>query len=169
MLGHLRIEASADLQDALTDAFSSAGIGTPLEVAPGVEAALRALREAGLRVGIVCDVGLTPSPVLRDHLHRRGLLDLFDHWTFSDEVGYYKPAVEPFQHACAGLGVEPREAAHVGDQRRTDIVGAQAAGLTAVRYTGVYDDKDDALPSGDVVVSHHDELVAALGVSRAPL
>jgi putative hydrolase of the HAD superfamily len=167
MLGHLRIEASAGLQDALTEAFSAAGRNTPLELAPGVVPALRELRAAGLRLGIICDVGLTPSTVLREHLDRRGLLDLFDHCSFSDEVGHYKPAAEPFRHACAGLGVRPGEAAHVGDQRRTDVAGALAAGLLAVRYTGVFDDTDDQLPSGDVVVSRYDDLGAALGLTSA--
>lgn len=165
MLGHLGIEAGPTLQDSLVGAFSLAGSHTPLELAPGVVNALRTLRAAGLRLGIVCDVGLTPSPVLRAHLFKRGLLDQFDHWSFSDEVGFYKPAIEPFRDACAGLGVEPYEAAHVGDQRGTDVVGALAAGLFAVRYTGLFDDVDDKLPSGDRVVSHHDDLAAALGVA----
>ena len=65
-------------------------------------------------------------------------------------------------HACAGLGVPAGETAHVGDQRRTDVVGAMAAGLTAVRYAGVYDDLDDSLPSGDVLIRHHQELLGAL-------
>lgn len=164
MLGHLRLEVGAAVQDALTHAFSAAGLRTPLELAPRVEIALSSLRDRGLRLGIVCDVGLTPSPVLRDHLARRGLLGLFDHWTFSDEVGYYKPAAEPFAHACAGLGVEPAQVAHVGDQRRTDIVGALAAGVLAVRYSGVFDDRDELLPGGDVVVSDHGELLMALGI-----
>ena len=55
--------------------------------------------DAGLRIGIVCDVGLTGSPTLLAHLEHHGLADHFDHWSFSDVVGVYKPAPEIFAHA----------------------------------------------------------------------
>ena len=165
MLDHLELDLEAGLRDRLVDAFSEAGLRTPLEVAPHVGDTLRQLRSAGIRLGIVCDVGLTPSPVLRAHLHQRGLLELFDHWSFSDETGDYKPATAPFEHACSGLDVPAVETAHVGDQRRTDVVGALAAGLTAVRYTGIFDDPDETLPSGDVVIACHRDLPRALQVA----
>ena len=165
MLAALRLSVPAEVEGALVDSFSQAGLHTPLRLADGVGEMLVGLRASGVRIGIVCDVGLTPSPVLRDHLSRHGLLELFDHWSFSDETGDYKPAVAPFEHACAGLGVDAKHTAHVGDQRRTDVVGAQVAGLTAVRYAGVFDDMDDALPSGDLLVRHHDELAGALGLA----
>ena len=79
---------------------------------------------------------MTPSTSLRRQLERHGLLDYFDHWSFSDEVGWYKPAPQIFEHALAGLGVtEPARAAHVGDLRRTDVAGARAHGLLSVRYS----------------------------------
>jgi putative hydrolase of the HAD superfamily len=159
----LGITLREDVQHDLVRAFSDAGRQTPLKTAEGVKEALRGLRSAGIRLGIVCDVGLTPSPVLREHLERCDLLSLFDHWSFSDETGNYKPSVVPFINACRGLTVAPQETAHVGDQRRTDVVGAQAAGLTAVRYAGVFDDKDKTFPSGDLLVRHHDELLPTLG------
>lgn len=158
MLEYLRLDVPDQRRAELTRAFSLAGAETPLELAPGIEAALRALRQHGIRIGIVCDVGLTPSPVLREHLARRQLLECFDHWSFSDETGQYKPSAAPFLHACAGLGVEPHEAAHVGDQRRTDVVGAESAGMLSVRYTGIFDDPDGSWPSGQVLVGDHADL-----------
>jgi putative hydrolase of the HAD superfamily len=155
MLGHLGLELPAAVQDRLVDAFSDAGRETPLETAAGVGEALDVLRASGLKIGIVCDVGLTPSPVLREHLERRGLLAKFHHWSFSDEVGAYKPDRRPFDHALAGLGVSAAEAAHVGDQRRTDVAGALDAGWLAVRYAGVFDDQDGSLPEAPVVVRDH--------------
>lgn len=164
MLDHLDLVVNDRLRGRLVDAFSQAGLRTPLMLAAGVKDALVGLRALGIGVGIVCDVGLTPSPVLRDHLARRGLLGLFDHWSFSDETGDYKPAAPPFVHACRGLGVGAQEAAHVGDQRRTDVAGAVAAGLRSVRYAGVFDDTDESQPSGDVVIRHHDDLLGSLGL-----
>ena len=42
---------------------------------------------AEVRLGIVCDVGFTPSTGLRRMLAGFGLLDHFDGWSFSDDVG----------------------------------------------------------------------------------
>jgi putative hydrolase of the HAD superfamily len=139
-------------------------------LAPNITETLRALKDAGLRLGIICDVGMIPSPLLRSTLERHGILDLFDHWSFSDEVGIYKPSPEIFQHALTGLGgVEPARAAHVGDLRRTDIAGARASGMTSVRYRGWYDDtksgmESDELPDADHVIDDHAELPPLLGV-----
>ncbi|MBS1846928.1 MAG: HAD family hydrolase [Actinobacteria bacterium] len=110
---------------------------------PNVAATLEVLRSAGVRIGIVCDVGLIASTTLRGYLAAHGVLDLFDHTSFSDEVGARKPDPAIFRHALAGLGdVAPEHAVHVGDLHRTDVAGAKAMGMTSVRYTGVFDDPD---------------------------
>ena len=77
-----------------------------VEPTANIGVALRALRDAGLRIGIVCDVGMAPSTLLRTHLGTHGLIDYFDHWSFSDEVGVFKPAAAIFEHALRGLGVD---------------------------------------------------------------
>ena len=118
-----------------------------------------------MRLGIICDVGMTPSTALIANLEREGILELFDHWSFSDEVGHYKPAPEIFEHALAGLGgIEPSASAHVGDLRRTDVAGARAMGMTAVRYTGVFDDDSQPEPEGHHVVDHHAALTEVLPI-----
>lgn len=117
---------------------------------------LRRLKDGGLRIGIICDVGMAPSPVLRGFLEHHGVLQYFDHWSFSDEVGVYKPHPEIFEHALAGLGgVEPARAVHVGDLRRTDVAGAIAMGMTAVRYRGSHDDNGGVGDAGELVEGHH--------------
>ena len=65
-------------------AFTGEQRTTVPPLTPNVEVAVRALKDAGVRVGIICDVGLAPSRVLRRHLDHHGLLELFDHWSFSD-------------------------------------------------------------------------------------
>ncbi|HZN15946.1 MAG TPA: HAD family hydrolase [Acidimicrobiales bacterium] len=153
-----------DLKPALIDAFTHVGRGIDFDLTEGVAECLTDLKDAGVRLGIICDVGFTPSNVLREHLIRRGLLPLFDHWSFSDEVGCYKPAPEIFEHALDGLGgVEPSRAAHVGDLRRTDIAGALAMGMVAVRYTGVFDDDSSPDPEADHVVGDMRALPGVLG------
>ncbi len=118
-----------------------------------------------MKLGIICDVGFTPSTTLRDHLIRHGVLPLFDHWSFSDEVGAYKPSPAIFQHALDGLDVvAPERVAHVGDLRRTDVAGARAMGMVSVRYTGINDDDTQPEPEADNVIAHHSELPEALGI-----
>jgi len=46
---------------------------------------------------------------------------------------------------------------HVGDYPRTDIAGAQAVGMRAIRFAGVYDWGDDAVQA-DAVIGSYDEL-----------
>jgi len=135
--GELSVDLTDDLLSELTDSFRVVGEAAELEVAPGLEACVRALRDAGVRLGIVCDVGLTPSPTLRGRLERLGVLDAFDAWSFSDETGVFKPAPEAFRAALDPLGVDPRDAAHIGDNERTDITGANALGMVSVRYQGL--------------------------------
>jgi putative hydrolase of the HAD superfamily len=154
-----------DLKPALIDAFAHAGRGVDFELTPGVEECLTALKAAGVRLGIICDVGFTPSDVLRENLIRREVLPLFDHWSFSDEVGVYKPGREIFEHALEGLGgVDPSRAAHVGDLRRTDVAGAIAMGMVSVRYVGVFDDDSVPEPEADHVVGDMRDVPAALGI-----
>jgi FMN phosphatase YigB (HAD superfamily) len=150
---------------ALVDAMVHAGSDGALRPAPGIGPALRSLLAAGVRTGIVCDVGMTGSPILLSHLQRHGLLSWFDHWSFSDVVGHYKPAPEIFRHALDGLGVrDPSRVAHVGDRLRTDVAGALGMGMIAVRYTGLYDDREEGLSEAHHVLASHDELPRALGV-----
>ena len=161
----LGFEIPPDVRAALVEAFTTAGDDADIRPTEGVGDAIRTLKDAGVRVGIICDVGMTPSTALRRHLDRHRLLELFDHWSFSDEVGHYKPAPEIFEHALAGLGgIEPSASAHVGDLRRTDIAGARAMGMTAVRYTGVFDDDSQPEPEGHHVVDHHAALTEVLPI-----
>ena len=134
----LDLRLTDGLRRDLEDGFRIVGETAPLYPAQGLEACLIALRGAGCRIGIVCDVGLTGSPVLRRRLEGFGLLKYFDAWSFSDETGWFKPAAEAFEPALGGLGVEPTGAAHVGDNERTDIAGAVPLGMTSVQYTGLF-------------------------------
>ena len=154
------------LRPRICAAFARQGEGADLDLVGGVADTLAALSGRGIRLGIICDVGFTPSAALLAHLDRHGLLRYFDHWSFSDEVGVYKPHPKIFEHALAGLGApDPGTCVHVGDRRRTDVAGAQRAGMRAVRITTVFEDPDEDGPPGDVVISRYEELLPALGLS----
>lgn len=169
MLVHLGLEVSPETRDGLLASI----VDPPHDPhpTPNVGDALEGLRSAGVRIGIICDVGLAPSTTLRRFLTSNGLLEYFDHWSFSDEVGTFKPDPVIFDHALHGLGgIDPAEAAHVGDLRRTDIAGAQGKGIFAVRYSGIYDDPGNAddgsdAVEGDAVIADHADLLAVLGLA----
>jgi putative hydrolase of the HAD superfamily len=156
----------ADARDDLAEAWLNASRRGDVELTPGLPGVLEALDDAGLRIGIVCDVGLTPSLVLLEFLERHKVLHHFDHWSFSDEVGVYKPDPAIFRHALDGLGVgDPAQAVHIGDLRRTDVAGARNAGMTAVRYRGVADDPPvEPAVEGDHVIDALDDLLAIVGL-----
>lgn len=155
-----------DVRRDLVEAFTASGAhASELHSTEGIEECLATLKEAGVRIGIICDVGMTPSVTLREHLADRGLLRYFDHWSFSDEVGVYKPDPVIFRHALEGLGgIGPADAAHIGDLRRTDVAGARGMGMTAVRYTGVFDDDSRPEPEGHLVIDDHRRLPDLLKV-----
>ena len=166
----LGIDVSPDARAGMVAAITDPDPAHDPDPTPNVGDALEALRSAGVRIGIICDVGLAPSPTLRRILQGHGLLGYFDHWSFSDEVGTFKPDPVIFDHALTGIGgVAPGDAAHIGDLRRTDIAGAQAHGMFAVRYAGIFDDPGDPaegtdVVEGDAVIADHADLPAALGL-----
>jgi putative hydrolase of the HAD superfamily len=160
-----RLEVPLDraLRDRLVRAFDDAGLGAELAAAPDLEPCLLHLRRHGVRLAIVCDVGLTPSAVLRSRLEGLGLLRWFDAWSFSDETGRFKPAPEAFLAALEPLDVAPEDAAHVGDLRRTDVAGAKGLGMRSIRYRGFVDVLDGG-PEADVVLDRFEDLPSVLGL-----
>lgn len=170
LLEHLALQPSEATVASLVAVITDPDETWKPDPADHVGEVLERLSSLGVRIGIICDVGLTPSRILRRYLQQHGLLAYFDHWSFSDEVGTFKPDPVIFHHALAGLGdVDPAATAHVGDLRRTDIAGARGVGVLAVRYRGVHDDpgaRDAGTHEveGDHVIDDHRELPTALGL-----
>lgn len=155
--------AEDEAAEAVVEAFLTVARDAPVELSPDVRAGLERLRERGLRLGIVCDVGFSGGEVLRGLLEREGLLVHFSGWAFSDEVGHYKPDPRIFEAALAALDVEPATAMHVGDLRRTDVAGAAGLGMRTARYRALHDDPENGDGvEADFVLDSHLELLAAL-------
>ncbi|QES40194.1 hydrolase [Streptomyces venezuelae] len=97
---------------------------TPPAWQPYADAAevLAGLRERGIGVAVVSNIGWDLRPVFRAH----GLDAYVDAYVLSYEHEIQKPDPRLFAVACDALGVDPREALMVGDDRRAD---GGAAGL----------------------------------------
>jgi HAD superfamily hydrolase (TIGR01509 family) len=91
---------------------------------PDAEPTLRALRERGLKIGVVSNT----AHDLRGFFTVAQLDVFVDAFTFSYEVGVAKPARKIFAVACERLGVPPANTLMVGDDAVSDG-GAADVGL----------------------------------------
>ncbi|MFD1657694.1 HAD family hydrolase [Streptomyces caeni] len=101
------------LHDALYDRHMTPAAWQPY---PDTAEVLGALRERGVAVGVVSNIGWDLRPVFRDH----GVDPYVDAYVLSYEYGIQKPDTRLFALACEALGVGPRDALMVGDDRRAD-------------------------------------------------
>ncbi len=161
ILASLGVMLSAELVSPLVDRFERLILDVPPEPMPGAAYTMPEIA-ARYRLAIICDTGYSPGAVLRQLLDRHGLLAYFEYTYFSNEHGMSKPDPRVFVHVLEELGVRPSEAAHVGDIQRTDVAGAQSAGMAAVHFVGA-NNADVPHSTGDVIVSHFEELPQALG------
>lgn len=149
--------------ELLVATFENASHSSRVVPVEGAVETVAALARAGVPQALICDTGLTPGRVVREHLARLGMLGGLRAQLFSDEVGVPKPAPRIFRAALGALGVGAAGAVHVGDLRRTDVAGARGVGMTSVRLRAAFDDAC-ALPEADEVAASHAELRALLGV-----
>ena len=91
--------------------------------------ALEALRQAGMKAGIISNW----DERLRGLLRKLRLSDCFQVLAISCEVGAAKPAPAIFHFAASQLGLTPRSILHVGDDPERDVRGAADAGFRSVQ------------------------------------
>lgn len=94
-------------------------------------ATLAALRERGLRVGLLSNTHWPPAYHER-FLERDGLAAHIDARCYTSEMTYMKPHPEAFRTALTAVGVEAAAAVYVGDRLFDDVLGAQRVGMRAV-------------------------------------
>ena len=126
---------------------------------PGAHDALRALRDAGLRLAVLTN---GPSDMQREKLDRLGFRELVDEVAISAEIGAAKPDAAAYAAVVEMLAVEPPELVMVGDNWTWEVDGALDAGFAAAYYVGAADpprEREGAHRLGSVA-----ELPAALGL-----
>jgi putative hydrolase of the HAD superfamily len=90
--------------------------------------ALRKIRRAGLQTAVISNADADVT-IVCTHFAFAPLMDLI---VTSALVGYEKPDPRTYHAALDPLGIDPEFALHVGDQPKSDIVGARGVGMNAV-------------------------------------
>lgn len=119
------VASRPDLYDALYDRHMTPAAWSPY---PDAAETLAGLRERGIAVGVVSNIGWDLRPVFRAH----GLDAHVGAYVLSYEHGVQKPDPRLFALACDALGVAPEDTLMVGDNRVAD--GGAAALGCAVRF-----------------------------------
>ncbi len=105
----------------LTRMFAGSTMAAPMQ------AAVRALRAAGLRTGLLSNSwGMADYP-------RHLFPGMFDVVVISGEVGMRKPEERIFRHAAGLLGLEPAECVFI-DDIEVNVTAAEAIGMTAILH-----------------------------------
>jgi HAD superfamily hydrolase (TIGR01509 family) len=117
----------------------------------GAARMLVALKERGLRVGLVSNIG---HCALDPAFERFGLVGSFDTVIARDDVVHMKPHPEGILRCLAGWSLDPGEALFVGDSR-TDIRASRAAGVRVAIVAGGESSEADlaAMPPDDRLAS----------------
>ncbi len=121
--------------------------------------ALKAL--SSYRLGIITN-GVTHFQ--QPKLDALGITPFFEHIITSGDFGAVKPDPSIFLHACSVFGVEPAEAAYVGDRLHTDAIGAANAGLL-----GVWLDREATASASDEANSAAARVAVIQSLAELPL
>lgn len=115
----------AEFETPATTAIEQLGGG--YQVFTDVLPVLERLREAGVKRAVIsnADADVTELCTHMAFAHEMNVI------ITSAVVGWEKPDVRTFQAALHALGVDPADALHIGDQPRSDVVGALDAGMRA--------------------------------------
>ena len=102
-----------------------------MRAAPGAIEVLAALRDRGLRLGLVSNV-VYDAAVVYAMLDRDGLLPYLDVVVCSSAVGVRKPHPAIYRVALDGLGVPAERTVFIGDRVLQDIAGPRRQGMQAI-------------------------------------
>lgn len=103
-------------------------VAKEVPVREGAPKLLQTLKARGYRLGLATSTG---EAVATDHLHRTGMLELFDGLAFGDQVENGKPAPDIYLLAARRMGLSPAVCAGVEDSLN-GIRSIHAAGMRPI-------------------------------------
>ncbi len=119
----------------LSSAYMSSLFEMPPYLNPDAKKTLQWFQKRDMRIGLVCNTGITPGFALRRFLSQMGIAKYFDSMIFSDEVCIRKPDPRIFSLAAKELKTKPCEIVHIGDNLKADVWGAKNAGFRAIHFS----------------------------------
>ena len=117
---------------AAVDAVDNALLMLPPAMLAGAWQTLRSLSRH-FTLAVISDTGFASGRAQDRLLQKDAARDFFAATIYSMDVGHAKPRPEIFAAAVETLGIPAGEILHIGDNERTDVRGALAAGFRAVR------------------------------------
>ncbi|MBK8247979.1 MAG: HAD family hydrolase [Gemmatimonadetes bacterium] len=132
---------SHDAMEAAAAVIDQTLVDVPAPLLPGARDAIARLSTV-YRLAVVSDTGFASGRAQDALLAQDGLRSAFTATIYSMDVGFAKPRPEIFRAALDTLGVPREHTLHVGDNERTDVGGALAFGMRAVRLDAVRDAGD---------------------------
>jgi putative hydrolase of the HAD superfamily len=123
---------------AAADAVDNALLMLPPAMLPGAWQMLRVLHRR-YTLAVISDTGFASGRAQDRLLEKDAARKFFTTAVYSMDIGHAKPRAEIFQAAVDELHVPPEQILHIGDNERTDVRGALAAGFRAIRLDVVRD------------------------------
>jgi HAD superfamily hydrolase (TIGR01662 family) len=123
---------------------------------PGARQALEQCHKWGMPIGVLSNTSFGESAI-RYELDKHGLAEHVALVAVSADYSVRKPNPLLFETAAARLGIRPEDIWFVGDRLDTDIAGAKAAGMTAVRFNPKA--TQEPVPAADFTVTGWTDLV----------
>lgn len=146
--------------DAAVDAVDNALLMLPPAMLPGAWQMLRTLSRK-FTLAVISDTGFASGRAQDRLLEKDGARKFFAATIYSMDIGHAKPRPEIFAAAVATLGAAPHEIIHIGDNERTDVRGALAAGFRAIRLDVV---RQGGPSEGEFVARGFEELTRYVGL-----
>jgi putative hydrolase of the HAD superfamily len=123
-----------------------------IKLYPHVKETLLALREGGLKLGLLSDF----PPDLK--LKNLGLAGLWDTVLCSENIGRLKPDPAPFLALAGSMGIRPERLLYVGNHVTYDILGAKQVGMKAALVSSPFRKKRCRHGNADIVFSDYRQL-----------
>ena len=132
-------EGSQDIvREEFANEFSS---GENFQLIPECKETLKQINDTGIKMGLLSHA----SPKLcKPVLERFGILEFFDIFVLTEEVGYHKFQIEIYEIALEKMKTtNPASIIHVGDDLNLDAKMAQKVGMTPIHFNPLETHTDD--------------------------